>query len=83
MDQLSQAWWHGTNVPNILSATPDRPHIKHVILAYGTDVATEVGYVYRKTDLVDNSTAANTTTSSKMETNEFFDGVPSMAEVIW
>lgn len=83
LDQLSQAWWHGTNVPNILSATPDRPHIKHVILAYGTDVATEVGYVYRKTDLVDNSTAANTTTSSKMETNEFFDGVPSMAEVIW
>lgn len=75
LDQLSQAWWHGTNVPNILSATPDRPHIKHVIMAYGTDVPTEVGYVYRKTeDLQDNTTSVTT--------NEF-DGLPLMAEVIW
>lgn len=34
-DQLKQSWWH-TDVPNMLESTPDRPHIKHVIMAYGT-----------------------------------------------
>ena len=72
-DQLRQSWWH-SKVPNMLDKTPDRPHIKHVILAYGTDISTEVGYVYRKTDThPDNSTA---------ETDEF-DGVPSMSQIIW
>mmetsp|Transcript_7080 Transcript_7080/g.15624 ORF Transcript_7080/g.15624 Transcript_7080/m.15624 type:complete len:1126 (+) Transcript_7080:135-3512(+) len=82
LDQLRQSWWQGT-VPNMLETTPDRPHIKHVILAYGTDVATEIGYVYRKTDLVQNSSATNTTTSSKKESNDPYDGLPSMTEIIW
>ena len=34
-DQMRQSWWN-TNVPNLLEITPDRPHIKHVIMAYGT-----------------------------------------------
>lgn len=31
LDQLRQSWWHGT-VPNMLETTPERPHIKHVIM---------------------------------------------------
>jgi len=81
LDQLQQSWWN-SNVPNYLETTPDRPHIKHVILAYGTDVPTEIGYIYRKTELVDNSTATNTTTSAETKT-DVFDGVPSMKEIIW
>jgi hypothetical protein len=79
-DQLRQSWWQGNipnTVPNMLEITPDRPHIKHVILAYGTDIPTEVGYHYRKTDVADNSTATNTTES------EVYDGVPPLVEVIW
>merc|ERR1711957_203367 len=81
-DQLRQSWWLG-NVPNMLTKTPDRPHIKHVIMAYGTDVSTEVGYVYRKTEmLVGNSTADNTATTKDLKEEELFDGVPSMIDVI-
>jgi len=75
LDQLRKSWWH-SSIPNMLETTPDRPHIKHVILAYGTDIPTEVGYRYHKTDLVDNSTATNTIES------ELFDGVPALTEVI-
>ena len=83
LDQLSNAWRH-TDVPNILESTPERPHIKHVIMAYGTDVSTEAGYVYRKRDdLEGNSTAANATSSGKKKKRAEFDGVPEMAEVIW
>lgn len=31
LDQLRASWWDG-NVPNMLETTPDRPHIKHVIM---------------------------------------------------
>ncbi|KAL7540865.1 hypothetical protein ACHAXR_010432 [Thalassiosira sp. AJA248-18] len=82
LDQLRQAWWRHDVPPNMLESTPDRPHIKHVIMAYGTDVPTEVGYVYRKTDLTDNSNTANSTDPGTT-TAEEFDGVPSMTEIIW
>jgi len=75
LDQLRQSWWDG-NVPNILDTTPERPHIKHVIMAYGTDVATETGYRYRKTD---SDMGGNSTTKVADE----FDGLPSMTHVIW
>eukprot|EP00804_Cyclotella_cryptica_P029973 CCRYP_013428-RA/>CCRYP_013428-RA protein AED:0.07 eAED:0.07 QI:109/0.88/0.8/1/0.88/0.8/10/302/1139 len=75
-DQLRQSWWNGP-VPNPLMTTPERPHIKHVIMAYGCEVPTEAGYIYRKTDRI--KSPSNTTTSS----SEKFDGVPSMSEVIW
>jgi hypothetical protein len=74
LDQLRHAWWN-TNVPNMLESTPERPHIKHVILAYGVDVATEVGYVYRKAEEF-----SNTTRDAKAHE---FDEMPSMSEVIW
>jgi hypothetical protein len=31
LDQLRRSWWHGS-VPNMLETTPERPHIKHVIM---------------------------------------------------
>uniref|UniRef100_A0A7S4RMJ9 Phospholipid:diacylglycerol acyltransferase n=1 Tax=Ditylum brightwellii TaxID=49249 RepID=A0A7S4RMJ9_9STRA len=46
-EQLETSFWN-TPFQNILRTTWDRPHIKHVIMAYGVDVPTEVGYVYRK-----------------------------------
>ena len=45
--QLENSFWNNP-LPNILNSTWDRPHIKHVIMAYGVDYDTEVGYVYRK-----------------------------------
>ena len=72
LDQLSTSWWNTNGVPNMLETTPDRPHIKHVIMAYGTDVRTEVGYVYRKTTKELNAT----------EDKESFDGVPFISQVI-
>jgi hypothetical protein len=45
--QLENSFWDN-HLPNILNSTWDRPHIKHVIMAYGTDHDTEVGYVYSK-----------------------------------
>ena len=48
-DQLKSSWWEGS-MENPLLSPPDRPHIKHVIMAYGVDVPTEVGYVYQKTE---------------------------------
>lgn len=89
----------------MLETTPDRPHIKHVIMvrifklfklfhfstnnclslnrivmvqAYGVDVATEVGYVYRKSDRIDVN-ADNTTIAKKAKADE----VPSLADIIW
>lgn len=31
LDQLRESWWDSV-VPNMLETTPDRPHIKHVIM---------------------------------------------------
>ena len=58
----------------MLDTTPDRPHIKHVIMAYGTDVSTEVGYVYRKSEKLDSD---NTTIIAKD-----FDAMPKMSQII-
>ena len=71
LDQLSTSWWT-TQIPNMLETTPDRPHIKHVIMAYGTDIRTEVGYVYRKS-------AKELLNATDQES---FDGVPSISQVI-
>lgn len=46
-DQLRESWWD-TPFGHILNTTWDRPHIKHVVMAYGTDRPTEVGYFYKK-----------------------------------
>lgn len=70
-EQLSKSWWE-TSVPNILNQTWDRPHIKHVIMAYGVDVPTEAGYIYRKRE-----------ESDKEQRVDEYDGIPSLEKVIW
>jgi hypothetical protein len=47
-----------------------RPHIKHVIMAYGVDLPTEAGYVYKKT-------------FREGEESTEPDGVPTLERVIW
>ncbi|KAG7336879.1 lecithin:cholesterol acyltransferase [Nitzschia inconspicua] len=46
-EQLMESFMN-SSVLNILNHTWDRPLIKHVIMAYGVDVPTEVGYIYGK-----------------------------------
>ena len=81
LEQFRDSWLKG-NVPNMLESTPDRPHIKHVIMAYGTDVPTEAGYIYKKTDRK-TSVGNNSTSSLDKIDEELFDGVPEMHKVIW
>lgn len=49
---------------------PSRPHIKHVIMAYGVDTNTEVSYEYKKL-------------YTEVENPKEFDSVPRLARVIW
>ena len=46
-EQLENAMYKDS-FSDILSTTWERPGIKHVIVAYGTDIPTEVGYTYPK-----------------------------------
>lgn len=57
----------------IQTSVDSRPHIKHVIMAYGIDLPTEVGYVYKKTSRQDEND----------DSKPKFDGVPSLEKVIW
>eukprot|EP00551_Chaetoceros_affinis_P007144 CAMPEP_0203668388 /NCGR_PEP_ID=MMETSP0090-20130426/5028_1 /ASSEMBLY_ACC=CAM_ASM_001088 /TAXON_ID=426623 /ORGANISM="Chaetoceros affinis, Strain CCMP159" /LENGTH=987 /DNA_ID=CAMNT_0050532809 /DNA_START=363 /DNA_END=3326 /DNA_ORIENTATION=- len=66
-DQLENSWWQNP-LPNILDSTWDRPHIKHVIMAYGVDYDTEVGYVYRKRE--------------RSDTDEEFDEMPTLKTIV-
>ena len=67
-EQLQKSWWEH-QFPNLLNSTWDRPHIKHVIMSYGVDHPTEVGYAYKKTEIADE--------------NKEFDGIPVIDSVIW
>lgn len=69
-DQLLQSYWHGP-VGNILNTTWDRPHIKHVVMSYGVDVPTEVGYQYLKSETI-----------GELKEDDY-DGKPSVRTVIW
>jgi hypothetical protein len=52
-EQLAASWWMNPSMPNLLNMTWDRPHIKHVIMSYGVDYPTEVGYVFKKVEFED------------------------------
>lgn len=90
LDQLRSSWWE-TSIPNPLVSTPDRPHIKHVIMAYGVDVPTEAGFGYKKIQRdkpkrtkdisLCNVTASIATTDIGDSVD--YDGVPGMSYVIW
>ena len=84
LDQLRESWWHDNthkSVPNMLETPPDRPHIKHVIMAYGVDLATEAGYIYKKTEQL--LETDDDSRSTKRFKKKEFDGVPSLKSVLW
>ena len=75
-EQLRNSFWK-TDLVNVLNTTWHRPPIKHVIMAYGVDIPTEVAYVYRKT---------NRPTKKKKDhakPEEEYDGVPNLERVYW
>ena len=74
-EQLEKSWWEHA-FPNLLNSTWDRLHIKHVIMSYGVDHSTEVGYVYKKTNIVNDGKQAT-------DDQEKFDDIPFMTSVVW
>lgn len=73
-DQLLKSYWYSETAPvgNFLNTTWDRPHIKHVVMSYGVDVPTEVGYVYGKTETIGDE-----------KKEEQYDGIPKVRSAIW
>jgi hypothetical protein len=69
-EQLQECFWD-TKVKNILNQTWERPLIKHVIMAYGVDIPTEVSYGYTKRNRAD----------GKRENT--YDGLPNIKTVVW
>lgn len=70
-EQLRESFWD-TDVINILNKTWERPLIKHVVMAYGVDVPTEVAYEYVKKQ--------RETSDSE---SSGFDNMPTIAAAIW
>lgn len=72
-EQLRNSFWE-TGLPNVLNMTWHRPPIKHVIMAYGVDIPTEIAYTYRRTKR-----------AKKKETDKAdeYDGVPDLERVLW
>ena len=71
-EQLRESFWD-SKVKNFLNRTWERPLIKHVILAYGVDVPTEVAYEYKKTEQSEKEVSDNT-----LE----FDSIPRLSVVV-
>lgn len=80
-DQLRESFWD-TDVKNILNETWDRPLIKHVVMAYGVDLPTEVGYEYRKLEKIKKKSKTDDKNAKKKK-EESYDGIPSLSAVIW
>jgi len=76
-EQLEDSYVN-SKVLNILNQTWDRPLIKHVIMAYGLDISTEVGYIYSKKYNVEHSDDGNTRIIDRNET-----GIPTLKSVFW
>eukprot|EP00537_Pseudo-nitzschia_pungens_P017584 CAMPEP_0172411686 /NCGR_PEP_ID=MMETSP1061-20121228/77517_1 /TAXON_ID=37318 /ORGANISM="Pseudo-nitzschia pungens, Strain cf. pungens" /LENGTH=1010 /DNA_ID=CAMNT_0013147899 /DNA_START=211 /DNA_END=3242 /DNA_ORIENTATION=+ len=67
-----------SNIRSILNHTWDRPLIKHVIMAYGVDVPTEVGYVYTKKYNIEHSEDGTTKVVDRNETI-----LPELKTALW
>lgn len=68
-EQLKESFWD-TKVDNMLNRTWERPLIKHVIMAYGVDIPTEVGYIYKRRD-------------DKKTAKQEHDGIPQLGSTYW
>lgn len=75
-EQLRNSFWE-TDIPNILNTTWHRPPIKHVIMAYGVDIPTEISYTYRKTK------RAKKKDKETAKPGDEYDGVPDLERVLW
>lgn len=73
-DQLRNSFWD-TDLINVLNTTWHRPPIKHVIMAYGVDIPTEIAYTYRKTNKPQKK--------KNTKGDEEYDGVPHLERVLW
>ena len=73
MSQLTSAFYSDAH-SDILSTPWERPPIEHVIMAYGTDVPTEVGYVYPKRSSGGGGGGVDA---------EYPAGPPQPTEVVW
>ena len=71
-EQLQNSFWE-TELINVLNATWDRPPVKHVIMAYGVDLPTEIAYTYRKT----------IKSGKKKNKSNQYDDVPGLVRVLW
>jgi len=76
-EQLEDSYIN-SKVVNILDHPWDRPLIKHVIMSYGLDIPTEVGYVYSKKYNVEHSKDGETRIVYRNETE-----IPNLKTVIW
>jgi len=68
--QLRHKHMYLTCYPFTHSFHYSRPHIKHVIMAYGVDLPTEVGYAYKKVE-------------REEEEKHEYNGIPTLERVIW
>jgi Lecithin:cholesterol acyltransferase len=73
-EQMRESFWD-TAVPSILNKPWERPLIKHVIMAYGVDVPTEIAYEYVKTE--------RNGTKPKKGDNPLYDGIPGIQTAYW
>jgi chemotaxis protein histidine kinase CheA len=69
-EQLRESFWD-PKVKNILNNTWERPLIKHVVMAYGVDIPTEVAYTYTKRNRADGKSEGT------------YDGLPDIKTVVW
>lgn len=76
-EQLEDAYIN-SKVLNILNNTWDRPLIKHVIMGYGVDLPTEVGYIYSKKYNVELSEDGDTKIVDRNETE-----IPNLKSALW
>jgi len=74
-EQLIESFWD-EGFGHILNTTWDRPHIKHVIMAYGVDIPTEIGFHYHKKEEVVNEDTFD-------ENKTIYDDYPHLKTVIW
>mmetsp|Transcript_25978 Transcript_25978/g.60989 ORF Transcript_25978/g.60989 Transcript_25978/m.60989 type:complete len:1005 (+) Transcript_25978:242-3256(+) len=76
-EQLENSYMR-PKVPNILNQTWDRPLIKHIVMAYGLDIPTEVGYTYSKKYNIEHSEDGDSKIVDRNETE-----IPNLKTVFW
>ena len=81
-EQLRESFWDNP-VTNMLNRTWERPLIKHVIMAYGVDIPTEVGYIYRKTEYEGEGEETARKGKKGSKSDESYDGIPNLETAIW